>query len=494
MIKNLLPQKNVSIELNDTQKENLIKIISDIFFELNWTINKQGETEIHGNTSISLTSWGETIIINLTENKLNISSKCVGNQLIDWNKNQKNINSFVNALQSKIGSLKILDETENSYQLEDNVSKPPKKIKSQFLNLIDIFIPKKNYFFTPILALINIIIFIIMAIDGTSIFNPEIEKLIFWGANERSLTLNGELWRIITSVFIHIGIIHLIMNMYALLFIGSLLEPLIGKYKFLLVYILTAIAASTSSLWWNTFSVSAGASGAIFGLFGVFISFLIFNQVDKNIRKPMLMYLSIYLGFNLLNGVKDGIDGAAHIGGLISGFVLGLSLIYGIKNNQSKELNYWIFGIITFFTFSLSYLTLDSIPNPLKKYQNRLDSKINYFELYNLKMKDFSMYESLALEIEHYSPESKEDFLLFIKDRSGYYWNKNLKIVIEIESYSLPEEILIKNQELKKYTKLRIKQLNLLYNKVLHETDDFDQKIIEINQEIEFQISKIINL
>ena len=92
MIKNLLPQKNVSIELNDTQKENLIKIISDIFFELNWTINKQGETEIHGNTSISLTSWGETIIVNLTENKLNISSKCVGNQLIDWNKNKKNIN------------------------------------------------------------------------------------------------------------------------------------------------------------------------------------------------------------------------------------------------------------------------------------------------------------------------------------------------------------------------------------------------------------------
>lgn len=493
MLNNLLPQKEVVIKIDVSKKEEILKNIQSIFNDLNWTISKIDENTIQGTTSITLSSWGETIDVSFDEDQLKITSKCVGNQILDWNKNKENITLFLKKFDEYNFGKAIVREEEKNIKEQLLIHEPVVKEK-KLLSFLSIFIPTKDYFFTPLIAILNIIFFLVMTIDGTNIINPEIEKLIFWGANERSLTLNGELWRLITSTFMHIGIVHLLMNLYALLFIGSLLEPTIGKIRFLIIYFLTAIVASVSSLWWHKFSISAGASGAIFGLFGVFLSLLLFNQVDKQIKRPMLFYISIYIGFNLLNGMKEGIDGAAHIGGLVSGFIFGLTIIYGIKNEESKELNYWILGILSFLTLSTSFLVIESIPNPLKYYNKHLKNDINYFELYDLKMKEFYQNEGLAMEIETYQPRDKEDALLFIKDRCGYYWKENLKIVKEIEKYSLPEEILDRNKEIKKYTLLRMKQLNLVYKKVYEESVLYDKEILELNQEIEFQISKILNL
>src|SRR5580692_6058604 len=131
-------------------------------------------------------------------------------------------------------------------------------------NFLSLFEPREGYFVTPILIDINLAVFALMVFSGADFFQPGTASLISWGANVRYLTLDGQWWRIITNVFVHIGLLHVLFNMYALLYIGVLLEPQMGRLRFLAAYLLTGIMASLTSLYWHPNIISAGASGAIF--------------------------------------------------------------------------------------------------------------------------------------------------------------------------------------------------------------------------------------
>ncbi len=189
---------------------------------------------------------------------------------------------------------------------------------------LKIFLPNKEYWVTQVLILINIVIYILMVVSGVDAMDPSVDDLIVWGGNMDVLFADGEYWRLLTSCFIHIGLIHLIMNMYALLYIGFLLEPIIGHHRFLFAYILTGLVSSLASALWNTHLVSAGASGAIFGMYGIFLVLLLSKRiVQAEARKDMLVSIVIFVGYNLLYGLKGEVDNAGHIGGLLSGMVVG---------------------------------------------------------------------------------------------------------------------------------------------------------------------------
>lgn len=489
----LLPQYAIEFDINEADSSIVIQSIEYAFIQLNWEIVHSKDNSIQGHTSLSLSSWGESISIEIKNAKVSIESKCVGNQLFDWGKNKKNVENLLQQIKQYEQNEFSINEVQISSNSNHNFESISKK-KNNFKDFLQVFVPTKDYFFTPILIFLNILVFIIMAIDGTNIISPEAKDLIKWGANERSLTLNGEIWRLFSCIFIHIGIIHLIMNLYALIFIGSILEPIIGKYKFITGYLITGFIASTASLWWNTFSLSAGASGAIFGLFGVFLALLTTNYLDKSTRKLMLTYIFIYIGINLISGLKEGIDGAAHLGGLLSGLIFGYAFYYGLLNKDSKEINYWILGIISFLGISCSFLVLKKIPNPIEHYKKAYGDEMNYFNLYEFKMKDFEMNENLALEIQNKNAMNKEEMLNYIDNHTLYYWDKNLKIVKEVEKYSIPEEALEKNALVKEYVLLRIKQTKLIREKIKTESDKFDKKLIETNQEIDNIVQTIVNL
>jgi rhomboid protease GluP len=123
---------------------------------------------------------------------------------------------------------------------------------------------------------------------------------------------------------------HLIMNTFALLYIGMFLEPLIGKYRFLAAYILTGICAGLMSITMHPASVGVGASGAIFGMYGVFLSLLTTNYIQKSLRKTMLRSILFFVLLNLLYGLEGNTDNAAHIGGLLSGIIIGLLYRRGV--------------------------------------------------------------------------------------------------------------------------------------------------------------------
>jgi rhomboid protease GluP len=183
-----------------------------------------------------------------------------------------------------------------------------------------------SMFFTQLILLMNVLVFVAMGVAGISLTDPSSPELIRWGANYGPLTLGGQPWRLITCVFLHIGIIHIALNMWCLWTLGEMAEKLYGHVTFLFVYLTTGIAASLTSVWWSPGGVSAGASGAIFGVAGALIAsyYLGDFSLPQTVVKASLRSVVTFAGYNLVFGMMSGrIDNSAHIGGLISGLALG---------------------------------------------------------------------------------------------------------------------------------------------------------------------------
>ena len=198
------------------------------------------------------------------------------------------------------------------------------------------FLPKEGFYITPIIMDLNILVFLVMVFSGLGFVSFKAHDLLSWGANYKPMTENGEWWRLLTSTFLHGGLMHLLANMYGLLFVGTFLEPILGKSKYAIIYLVTGILASIASLWWHDNTVSVGASGAIFGLYGFFLAALLLKVFPPDFGKAFLASTLVFIGFNLLMGFAGGIDNAAHIGGLVSGFIIGAAMSGQLKRNASE--------------------------------------------------------------------------------------------------------------------------------------------------------------
>jgi membrane associated rhomboid family serine protease len=178
---------------------------------------------------------------------------------------------------------------------------------------------------TAALVGLNVLVYLAMGLSGVSWTEPSIEHAVRWGADFGPLTLSGEWWRVLTSTFVHFGIIHIAFNMWCLWSLGSSLELFMGRKAFAVTYVLSGLAASLTSIAWDPWRVSAGASGAIFGIAGAFVSYLYFQKapLDKVQVRQKLKNLAIFIGYNLLFGARGNVDNSAHVGGLVAGLILG---------------------------------------------------------------------------------------------------------------------------------------------------------------------------
>ena len=221
---------------------------------------------------------------------------------------------------------------------ELNNFKKDKPLKEDDLkDILELLDPRGPNTATAILLLLNILVFIIMLFSGLNIISPTSKELLQIGGNRRYEVLNGEYWRLLTSVFIHGGIVHLIMNLFGLGLGAVLLEGVLGRVRLFLSFIICGILASLASIYWHENTVSVGASGAIFGLYGIILAFTIFKIYPNHMRGMTWTLLGLYAGLSLLFGLFGGIDNAAHIGGLISGFIIGGILIIAEKEKLRKK-------------------------------------------------------------------------------------------------------------------------------------------------------------
>lgn len=182
---------------------------------------------------------------------------------------------------------------------------------------------------TWLLLLANAIVFVAMAFAGAGVFAPDSDVPIRWGSNFGPFTTSGEWWRLVTSMFLHFGVVHLAVNMLALWDAGQLVERLYGSVHFLAIYLASGVAGAIASVAWNPWVNSAGASGAIFGVFGALLAYVLDrrNGVPPAAMRSHAIVTVLFLGYSLAYGFAGtNIDNAAHLGGLAAGFGLGFML------------------------------------------------------------------------------------------------------------------------------------------------------------------------
>jgi membrane associated rhomboid family serine protease/cytochrome c-type biogenesis protein CcmH/NrfG len=177
---------------------------------------------------------------------------------------------------------------------------------------------------------INVAVFLGMLFAGVSIIdNPSGQDLVRWGANSGPYTLSGQWWRLLTCVFVHGSLLHIAFNMWCLWDLGSLAESLYGHATFGVIYLITGVLASVASILWNPHVLSVGASGAIFGIAGALIAAFYLGEFSfpRAGISGVLRSLVFFVGFNLIYGAMSSyVDNAAHVGGLISGLILGAAI------------------------------------------------------------------------------------------------------------------------------------------------------------------------
>lgn len=516
----LTPKHTEEIYLTDLSPEQFLALAIETANQLKWQINYVSETGIIAHTNKGLFSWNADIkILMQYGNTIFITSESAGNEMVDWGKNKKTVKQFLDTFE--IAKLSFTPEeltlkhTELEAELpppeEDYLKLPPQTLTEQTKDFFSMFVPKKEFFITPILVDLNILIFILMAISGVSIMAPTGQDLLNWGANFRPYTLNDQPWRLITNCFLHIGIIHLIMNMFALLYIGALLEPILGKLRFFAAYLLTGLIASITSMCWHELGISAGASGAIFGMYGVFLSLLTTSLIEKNTRKALLSSIIFFVVYNLIYGLKGEIDNAAHIGGLLSGIVIGYAFVPSVKRFAETGINYITIGFVSLVVISSCSVIYTMLPNNGITNQeimnggmaNQTDSnpdRSSFFiesdkdrSEYQSIMKDFASIESMALDIYPLDTTAvgKEQALGQIKNRGIYYWNRNLEVLEPLNQLELPPAIVKQNKLLKEYCLLYIDMYNLMYVALEKHSKAYDKQIEEVHQKIKVKLEQL---
>jgi hypothetical protein len=151
--------------------------------------------------------------------------------------------------------------------------------------------------------------------------------------------MSGQWWRLVTSMFLHFGVMHLAFNMLALWVFGVLAERLFGNVRFLAIYLIAGIAGSVTSFLWHPVVNGAGASGAIFGVLGALLAFFLRGEegVPKSVLRAQRNSAALYIAYSLLNGARMGIDNAAHLGGLLAGMLLGYLLSRPLSQSRAEQ-------------------------------------------------------------------------------------------------------------------------------------------------------------
>lgn len=213
---------------------------------------------------------------------------------------------------------------------------------------------------TQMLVSCNIGVFLAMVLltGWQSILFPDLENLMSWGALYGPDALYGEYWRMFTSMFLHAGILHLGMNMYVLWFVGQIVERLFGAKKFLVIYLLAGIGGAINMLIWCPTAVSVGASGAVFGAFGGLLAFFQLHRSEfpPRLFQERLRGILVFLLINLFYGfLIPGIGNAAHIGGLVAGYIAGVSVMPAVPSDLRWHWRDWLRVAVVIAVFSLLF-------------------------------------------------------------------------------------------------------------------------------------------
>lgn len=206
---------------------------------------------------------------------------------------------------------------------------------------MDVQEKRKLPWVTTILVAVNVVIFLLTDL----VFFGEQDRIGYYMAlNPVLVTKYGEYWRLITSMFYHFNIEHVLFNMLSLYFVGAMLEPFFGRVRFAILYFASGLLADVATIIYNSLIVrenaevvfSAGASGAVYGLLGAYVGIMVYfrERLSKGdrIRIPLMVLILLFGNIS-----QEGVGHEAHFGGFIAGALLGLLYCMYLRKRKEKE-------------------------------------------------------------------------------------------------------------------------------------------------------------
>ncbi len=195
---------------------------------------------------------------------------------------------------------------------------------------------------TWFLLVVTIGIFLVETLAGGS---QNYRTLLLMGAKTNSLVQAGQWWRLITPIFLHIGIFHIFMNGFTLLYVGQILEPMVGHWRFFVIYMLSGIMGNLASFAFGANNViSAGASTSLFGMFAAFLALGVIYRENRFLRELGKSFLGLIAVNLLMDLTMSGIDIWGHVGGAIGGLLLGYAL--GLPKIRRPKMVFRILAIV----------------------------------------------------------------------------------------------------------------------------------------------------
>jgi len=223
---------------------------------------------------------------------------------------------------------------------------------------------------TYVLFGLNILIFLLMGLAGGS--RNEL-MLLGFGVKSNVLIDQGEIWRMVTPIFLHIGPLHIFFNSYAIWIVGPQVEKLYGGARFTIIYILTGIAGVAGSYWYHPEAASAGASGAIFGLFGALLvfGFKYRGTIPPTFQRAVGKGVFPVIAINLFIGYMiPAIDNSAHVAGLLSGALLAGIIPYKRPGSSTPDFFKVIQAILILIVVVSFYEVVTHYYGPAISFQN----------------------------------------------------------------------------------------------------------------------------
>lgn len=412
-----------------------------------WHIKHVSHQGWIGERSDSPFKLPHTLLFQLNGNLATITSQSTQGIFHSFGRNRTYVRQLINTIQA-IAPQHSAEELEVGHAALGRASDEDweEALRQRQKNFLDLFVPRKGYVVTPVLLYLNLAVYLSMVFAGVSPWAPQKVNLLQWGANYMPLTMNGQWWRLFTCFFLHIGPLHLLVNMYALIYIGLLIEPALGWARFLAIYLIAGCCGSLCSVYYD-FMISAGASGAIFGLYGAFLAMLNAHAIHKYHRVPFLTGTLLFVTFSMLSGFRSNsnVDNAGHVGGLLGGILAGYILALSLRRPASLPLRYGTLSATVPLALLGSWLAYRQFPQELLRYEERLIHVQSLEASANQSMQSLNEYDAtitVANTIEY---------------GGIYQLNQALMELNDLDALPLPRKARRKHELLKEYFLTRIR-------------------------------------
>lgn len=473
------PRYGATISVENRSSAEQLVIFWMAAEKLGWQLSEITPDSITAFTNFSLRSWNEQVSIRFTPEGTELFSVSTGMQVLDFGRNRQNIKRLLKtvaaiAAETSTETLLALYEERRQHIRPEGESIHLTHSRPVVAGFMQVFKPVKGYFITPIIIVLNVFVFLLLTnkwlFPQSSGWAPNQQVLEQAGASFKPLTLFGEPWRLVASAFLHMDVLHLFFNMYGIMVCGIYLEPLLGRWRFLMVYLLCAVMASLSSLWWHDITPTLGASGAVFGLCGFIITLSLHRFLQAGERKALLTSVGLYILLNLSTVfLSTNFDHASHIGGLLAGMLLAQLLYPGLQKNATRKVALRSTALaagLMVFIISTVYVLLPRDVNDYMEKRARMD-------------------ENYILASGVYRVKSDEEKMNWLKNYAIYYMDENLRIMDEVDRLSLSYDSRQQNKLLRKLYVTRKNLFTWNYRTLQEGRNRYDRQIIEAVHELE---------